>query len=84
MLDSERFTEVAGTILSACSLPELDEVVEIDLEELEALSAADTIVDAAAETLIDGPRVVIPPPPPFGGWLRGQWARLVPLLRVGR
>lgn len=72
MLDSERFPEVAGTILA--EIPVADE----------DLSAADTLVDAAAETMTDGGRVVIPPPPPFGGWLRGRWARLVPLLRVGR
>ena len=74
MLDSERFTEVAGTILA--EMPPVD--------ELEEVSAADTLVDAAAETVTDGARVVIPPPPMFGGWLRGRWARLVPLLRVGR
>ena len=74
MLDSERFSEVAGTILG--EMPEGDEVEE--------LGAADTLVDAAAETVTDGGRVVIPPPPAFGGWLRGRWARLVPLLRVGR
>lgn len=77
MLDSERFAAVAGTIL--VELP-----TQLDDADLEALSAEDTMVDAAAATVTDGARVVIPPPPPFGGWLRGRWARLVPLLRVGR
>lgn len=66
MLDSERFTEVAGTILA--EVPRVNAVADL----------------SAADTMTDGPRVVIPPPPPFGGWLRGRWARLVPLLRVGR
>ena len=85
MLDSEAFTEVAGTILAQTRPePRVVEIMEIDLSDLEELSAGDTMADAAAETLVDGPKVIVPPPPPFGGWLRSRWARLVPLLRVGR